>query len=419
MPDELLDKRLAAEHGLLGCALIRGEEVRQECGWLLPENFHDERAGALWKLFLAGENPFNAAMDMSYDAAQSLLGWMGDVQNSYAQADHLARNIAQYATLDAGRADLNWLAKAIADGDYDSATALIRKLADRTPAASVEVRSAIEVGEAFLEMLDGENYTIPVRMVGMDRATGGLERRNLTIVAAPPSTGKSAIALQIARNVADSGATVLFASLEMPEADLWARMACGDAGVSWLDIRRKSATVEERDRVRDMTLQLSERYARRLLIHDSMSTTADLWQMVAAKRPDVLIVDHIRFCRDTDERGEHKRLGVITQRLRDIAKQFDCAVVACAQMNREHNGRSEGRPQLSDLRDSGEIEENADNVWMLYVDSDGKNIKVNQAAVDMELWVRKARNGQRDVLVKLIYNRVRQWIRHVSDPEED
>lgn len=91
-------------------------------------------------------------------------------------------------------------------------------------------------------------------------------------------------------------------------------------------------------------------------------------------------------------------------------------------MNREHSGRgrvTQPRPQLSDLRDSGEIEENADNVWMLYVDSDGKPIKVNQSAVDMELWVRKARNGQRDVLVKMVYNRVRQWLRSAADPEEE
>ena len=107
--------------------------------------------------------------------------------------------------------------------------------------------------------------------------------------------------------------------------------------------------------------------------------------------------------------------------LRDIGKQFDCAVIACAQMNREHSGRgraTQPRPQLSDLRDSGKIEENADNVWMLYAAVDGQSKPTDQTAVDFELWVRKARNGQRDVLVKLIYNRVRQWIRHVSDPEE-
>ena len=275
--DTLLDKRLEAEHALIGCAMIRGDNLRQECGWLMPECFHDERAGAVWKAFLAGNDPVNIAFEIGGDAPSTVIGWMQGVYNSYTQGGELARSIARLAHLAANRDDLNWLAKAIADGDYDDATALIRKMADRTPAASVEVDSAVEVGESFLVAMDGENYTIDTRMVGLDRATGGLERQNLTVIAAPPSTGKSAIALQIARNVADSGRTVLFASLEMPKNDLWARMACGDAGVTWLDVRRKLPTFDQLAHVRDTTLQLMERYGARLLIHDQPSSTADLW----------------------------------------------------------------------------------------------------------------------------------------------
>lgn len=419
--NELLEKRIEAEHILIGCAAIRGDDLRQECGWLSPESFHDERAGAIWAKFLAGEDPVNAAFDMGDNMPSTVVGWIPLVYNSYSQGLDLARNVAKYAHLDANREDMNKLAQALYSGDYDAATTLIRTMADRTPANSIEVRSAVDVGESFLQLLDGENHTIDTRMVGLDRATGGLERQNLTVIAAPPSTGKSAIALQIARNVAASGKVVLFASLEMPEADLWARITCGDAGVSWVDVRRKLATPEQLAHIADTTLQLMERYDKRLLIHDRPSTTADLWQMTAAKRPDVLVVDHIRFCQDVDERGETKRLGVVTQRLREIGKQFNCAVIALAQLNRDYSGRkgANARPMLTDLRDSGEIEENADNVWMLYVDSDGGNKLVDQRAVDMELWVRKARNGQRDVLVKLIYNRVRQWLRSQADPEED
>jgi replicative DNA helicase len=415
---DLLDKRLLVEHTLIGCAAIAPDDMRQSCGWLSAESFHDERAGLIWKRFLDGDDPMTFVMEFGHPTADALYGWLPQVWNAYSQGPELARLVAKFAHLDANRNDMTLLAKAIHDGNYDDATALIHKMADRTPSDSVEVRSAVEVGEAFLQTLDGDDHSIDTRMVGLDKATGGIERQNLTIIAAPPSTGKSAIALQIARNVAASGKLVLFASLEMPETDLWARMTCGDAGVSWVEVRRRTATREQLALIADTTLQLMERYDRRLLIHDQPSTTAELWQMVAAKRPDVLLVDHIRFCRDTDERGEHKRLGVVTQRLRDIGKQFDCAVIALAQLNREHNSRQDARPQLSDLRDSGEIEENADNVWMLYVESDGKNKPVDQRAVSMELWVRKARNGQRDVLVNLVYNRVRQWIRSQADPEE-
>jgi replicative DNA helicase len=161
------------------------------------------------------------------------------------------------------------------------------------------------------------------------------------------------------------------------------------------------------------------RFNRHLLIHDKPSNTADIWELVAAERPDLVIVDHIRFCTDIHEK-EVKRAGIITSRLRDLSHQFDCAVLALAQLNREYHSRAgtDARPVLTDLRDSGEIEENADNVWMLYVATDGTATKPDLTRVPMELLIRKARDGVRDALVNLVYNRTRQLIRSRSDPEE-
>ena len=204
----------------------------------------------------------------------------------------------------------------------------------------------------------------------LDKATGGLERQNQTMLAAPPSTGKSALAFQIARNVAASGKKALFVSLEMAEANLFARAACGIAGVTWQDVKRGNLSPAQKDKLRESASELMFTFGRRLLIHDQPCDTAAVWQMVAAQRPDVVIVDHIRFLTDDHGENENKRLGWLSKQLRDIAKQFDCHALVLAQLTRSSKERSDKRPILTDLRDSGELEENADNVWMLYVPVD-------------------------------------------------
>ena len=125
--------------------------------------------------------------------------------------------------------------------------------------------------------------------------------------------------------------------------------------------------------------------------------------------PDVVIVDHIRFLTDDHGENENKRLGWLSKQLRDIAKQFDCHVLVLAQLSRSSKERSDKRPILTDLRDSGELEENADNVWMLYVPVDNTTTLTNRNTVECEVWIRKARDGVRDACVYLDFDRRQQW----------
>jgi replicative DNA helicase len=237
-----------------------------------------------------------------------------------------------------------------------------------------------------------------------------MERQNQTLLAAPPSTGKSALAFQIARNVAASGRKALFFSMEMSEANLFARAACGVAGVTWLDVRRGHISPAQREKLEETASDLMFTFGRRLLIHDKPADIATMWQMTATNRPDLVVVDHIRFVTDDHGENENKRLGWIAKRLRDLAKQFDCHVLCLAQLSRSSKERSDKRPILTDLRDSGELEENADNAWMLYVPADNTSAITNRNMVDLELWIRKARDGVRDACVYMDFDRRQQWL---------
>jgi replicative DNA helicase len=120
------------------------------------------------------------------------------------------------------------------------------------------------------------------------------------------------------------------------------------------------------------------------------------------------VVDHIRFLKDRADK-ETKRLGIITEALHDIAKAHDIPVMALVQLNRDLTKRDIPRPTLADIRDSGEVEENADNVWFLHrPDYYDDSVPKTQAS-RTEFIVAKFRNGPADVKVNLDFNLKQEW----------
>jgi replicative DNA helicase len=406
------EQRRKLERELIGSLAGNCADTIESAGWFDADLFLHPGYADLWRWTVAA-HPDSAdfwrkASDLSIrdtvlDAMTETLSW------SYGE--HLAREIVQLAWLDRANSNVAALTQATARGDTKQAAALLAQLQESQPkqAQPLAVRDMSDAGESFLRILETENRSILTGIPVLDNATGGLERQSQTILAAPPSTGKSALSFQIARNVAASGKKALFVSLEMAEANLFARAACGVAGVTWQDVKRGNLSPAQRDRVRDAASELMFTFGRRLLIHDQTCDTPGLWQMVAAQRPDVVVVDHIRFLTDDHGENENKRLGWLSKQLRDIAKQFDCHVLVLAQLSRSSKERSDKRPILTDLRDSGELEENADNVWMLYVPVDNTTTLTNRNTVECEVWIRKARDGVRDACVYLDFDRRQQW----------
>jgi replicative DNA helicase len=281
----------------------------------------------------------------------------------------------------------------------------IQKLHAREP------MDAYGAGVAFMELVTNiKGRLIRTGIPPIDRFLVGMERQTLTILAARPSMGKSTLAWQIARNVAERGQKVLFLSLEMSAPALWAKAACGAAGLRWMKFLAEEATEWDVKMVLDKTSELMEAYGENLLIDDGMHTTATIAKMVETHRPDLLVIDHLRYIADAGD-NENKRLGLICTRLTDIAKGHNCSVICLAQLNRgveQGSAGSDKRPSLKDLRDSGEIEEAADNVWMLYrkdyYDAESKG----NANSETELLARKFRMDLRNQRVMMIFDTVHQ-----------
>lgn len=230
----------------------------------------------------------------------------------------------------------------------------------------------------------------------LDYMLGGLQRDNLVIIAARPGMGKSVMGMGLARAAALAGHRVLVASLEMSAIELCRRMLLGLARVDAGEARNGRLGSPEWERLgRTAATLVGLPIA---IADDANMSVAQLTAMVrrmGAETPDLIIVDHLGLM-DAGRRTENKtqEIGEITRGLRILARDMHCPVVALCQLNRQVEGQKDRRPDLKDLRGSGDIEQDANVVMMLYRPayySEDKSILNRPHSI--ELIIRKQRNG--------------------------
>lgn len=217
----------------------------------------------------------------------------------------------------------------------------------------------------------------------LDDATGGLGRGDFSVVAARPGMGKTALILNLARNVAgtidvESGlvnAVGLF-ELEMPDRQLGLRTICADASVGGLKARRAELTPEEWNAVtrsvhslQNVPFYIDDSPA--LSMEDMLGSARRLRAELARKgmRLALVIADYIGLmAMDPGAERRDIAVGDVTSGMKRAAKALDTHWVGLSQLNRDVERRGDKRPQLADLRDSGAIEQDADNIFFLYRD---------------------------------------------------
>lgn len=282
----------------------------------------------------------------------------------------------------------------------DRAEAEIYKIAQRErrkDAAHIEV----VLHESYQKMLAAEQrqgeVELPTGLVKLDQKIGGLGRGRVTVVAGRPGMGKTAIATGAAENIASvAGAAAIF-SLEMPRAELGMRMACCRAGASvhrgingWLWDAERVAVLRAKDELRRLPIWIDDTPAISLM---ELRSRARAIATKAGGRLALIVIDYLQLMRGSSDRRDtrDRELSAITAGLKQLAKELECAVILLSQLNRECENEKDKRPRLSHLRESGGIEQDADDVVFVYRDeyyhaeSDDKGIA--------ELIVAKQRNG--------------------------
>ncbi|HQR39412.1 MAG TPA: replicative DNA helicase [Blastocatellia bacterium] len=248
----------------------------------------------------------------------------------------------------------------------------------------------IEAMSGRTEMITG----IPTGFTDLDKMTAGLQRSDLIVIAARPSMGKTSFALNIGQYAARAGFTVGLFSLEMSSQQLVSRMLCSEAHIDAHRFRTGYLNREEWARLADGLHRLSES---KVFIDDTPGIST-LEMRAKARRLkqehglDLLVVDYLQLIQGrgrTDSRTNE--VSQISRDLKMLAKELNVPVIALSQLSRAPETRTDHRPQLSDLRESGSIEQDADVVGFIYREEMYSPTEENQGVA--ELIVGKQRNG--------------------------
>jgi replicative DNA helicase len=263
-----------------------------------------------------------------------------------------------------------------------------------------QVMEALESIEK-LSLRKGGITGLPTGFSELDKMTDGLHPGEMFVVAARPSMGKTALAMNIAEHVAlIAKQSVAIFSLEMSSHQLVQRLLCSRARVNLQRVR--DGFLSERE-FSNLTTAASKLAESRIFIDDSASISilelrAKARRFKAQNDIQLIVIDYLQLLRSTTKRGQENRqleISEISAGIKALSKEMKIPIIVLAQLNRQPEARTGGKPRLSDLRESGSIEQDADVVALLvreelYIeDEEARKEKANEA----ELIIAKQRNG--------------------------
>jgi len=228
----------------------------------------------------------------------------------------------------------------------------------------------------------------------LDKMTSGFQGGDLIILAARPSMGKTALALNIASHAAANGVTVGVFSLEMSAEQLTLRLLSTESNISHHNIRNATITSDEWVELTHVAARLAQR---KMFIDDSamldiMALRAKARHLKKQENVGFLIVDYLQLLHSGKRHeNRHQEVSEISRALKALAKELSIPIIALSQLSRAVDSRMDKRPMLSDLRESGAIEQDADVIMFLYRDVVYNPDTENPASA--ELIIGKQRNG--------------------------
>ncbi|MEI6668995.1 MAG: replicative DNA helicase [Acidobacteriota bacterium] len=421
MPDPIIDRtlphNLEAERAVLGAILLNAEAIHHAVEFITDADFfRDAHRRMFAKMMLLAER--SQAID--FITLKEELGRTGELDQVGGPAyiasliDGLPHgiNVAEYARIVKQKASLRALiytanrvlASAYAAEDdaetvIDDAEREIFKIAEGAIHDGFESMSklatasfaAIEQAHARKQLITG----VPTGFKELDEMMAGLQPSDLIIVAARPSMGKTSLVLNIAQYVGTKkGMTVGFFSLEMSKGQLFLRMLTSEAAID--GHRLRTGFLGERDwpKLTDAMSTLSQS---RIFIDDTASIgvlemRAKARRLKAEHGLDLIIIDYIQLMQGRGRFDNRvTELGSISRGLKALAKELSVPVVVLSQLSRSPENRPNKRPQLSDLRESGALEQDADVVIMIYREDMYEETEENRGVA--ELIIAKQRNG--------------------------
>lgn len=235
---------------------------------------------------------------------------------------------------------------------------------------------------------------LPTGFADLDELTAGLQRSELIIIAARPSVGKTAFSLSLVRNIiVNEKEPVFFVSLEQSRLELAERLLCSQARVDSHRLRKGTLNGEDMQKLIDAgnTLRAAKLFIDDVPSQGMLRIAANSRRLHRQHGIRLVVIDYLQLIEPDNRRDpRQEQVAQISRRLKFLARELEIPVIALAQVNRASEDRQDHRPRLSDLRESGSIEQDADTVLMLHRPD---RYEPGQHESIIEIIVAKQRNG--------------------------
>ncbi len=290
----------------------------------------------------------------------------------------------------------------------------------RVSGHTIEIREAVNRLAEQLEKRDGEAITgLPTGFTQLDEYLGGFQAGDLIIIAGRPSMGKTALGLSIAqRNALHDHRPVVFYSMEMSTAQLAQRLVCSHTGIDSQRLRRHQISEQEHRRLLDACAAFEQAP---LFIDDTPGMTAMELRSKARRlkqKTDLqaIYVDYMQLMHVPKSESRQVEISTISRSLKSLGRELNIPIIALAQLNRMAEGRQDKRPLMSDLRESGAIEQDADVIMLIhreeYYKPEDESVR-NQA----EIIIAKQRNGPTGIVTLHFDRKLTKFADHHFGPE--
>ncbi|KRN09503.1 replicative DNA helicase [Liquorilactobacillus mali KCTC 3596 = DSM 20444] len=437
--DHLPPQNVGAEQAVLGAVFLRSEALIEAMEYLQPEDFYKRAHQIIFQAMIDLNNQ-DEVIDVitinNYLTSNQQVDDVGGVAYiaELAAAVPTAANVAYYAKIVEEKALLRRLiatATNIVTQTYsqdddvpsllDDAERQIMEVSERRnrtgfkPINDVLNSTMEEIDRLYQQ--DEEVTGLPTGYPDLDKMTAGLQPDNLIILAARPAVGKTAFALNIAQNIGTkTDSTVAIFSLEMSAESLVNRMLCAEGSINANHLRTGQL---EDDEWQKLVVAMGSLSQASIYIDDTpgikMAEIRAKCRRLAKEKGDLglIVVDYLQLIEGSNKESRQQEVSEISRQLKKLAKELSVPIIALSQLSRGVEQRQDKRPVLSDIRESGSIEQDADIVAFLYRDdyyerseSDGdEDEKRDEAAQDVgevEVIIEKNRSGARGT-VKLLF----------------
>jgi replicative DNA helicase len=409
---------IEAEKSVIGSILIDKEGIIHVANLLAPEDFYDPAHGIIYSAMMdlfARNRPIDSitVREVISDRKQLDSMWGNEYLAELMNSVFTSANIFQYAQIVKNKSVLRKLIRSgneIIMYGFDEAV-------DTSELLEKAEKSLFGVTQTFIQ-----NKLVPIRDIlnsryeefaaihadpelvernsistwypSFDNKMSGFKRGDLIVLAARPSMGKSALALNFAQNVAEKGRNVAIFSLEMSKEQLTDRLISAAMAVDSWKLQKGKLSEDEFSRMGDALEKLSRS---KIYIDDSPAGAGLVEIKSKARRLkmesglDVVIIDYLQLMSSGHSMNRVQEISDISRGLKALARELDVPVIALSQLSRAVESRPDKRPMMSDLRESGAIEQDADIILMIYRD-DYYN-ELSELANVTNVFIRKNRNG--------------------------